>query len=94
MDLHAILLIPSHFESFSLVGLEAAARGMQVIANDVADMNETLAAYATFVDFSDEQAIVGAVEQRLVEFGHKKSQDIRKEHTWDHIAFKLEEVYA
>lgn len=94
MDLHAVLLIPSFFESFSLVGLEAAARGMQVIANDVADMNETLAAYATFVDFSDEQAIVGAVEQRLVELGHKKSQAIRSEHTWDHIALKLEEVYA
>lgn len=92
MDTHQCLVIPSLFESYSLVGWEAASRGMHVIANKVADMSETLEPFATLVSMDQKQAFIEAVEQGLK--AQKKSQVAFNEYTWDSITKRLERIYG
>ncbi|MEY2962844.1 MAG: hypothetical protein RL754_105 [Bacteroidota bacterium] len=95
LDAHSALIIPSHFETFSIVGLEAAARGLHVIANDVADMNETLQNLATFVSMENEEALTDAVNKALAQPSeHKKSQTVLETHAWDVIAKQLLRAYG
>lgn len=95
MDRHKTLIIPSHFETFSLVGLEAYARGMSVLINDVPDMRETLAQVAQAVSFRDAEAVKAAVEDHLgpTFWGIKKSQAGLEAHAWDRIASRLADEY-
>jgi len=89
------LLIPSHFETFSLVGWEAAAQGMQVLYNDVADMSETLAPIGTALQLKNQaeaQESIDAALQENVE--QKKSHDLLESRSWDTIILALLEAYA
>lgn len=95
MDQHKVFIVPSLFESYSLVAWEAAARGMAVVANRVADMSETLAPVAEFTDFK-----VPHVAQSVIEFElaqekprTKKSQAWFENYTWDEIGQKIDEAY-
>lgn len=92
MDTHSVLAIPSLLETFALVGVEAAARGMHVLANNVADMNETLAHVANFTNFELPQEFGPALTHALAQ-GQKKSQPDLSDHNWDTIAEKLETIY-
>ena len=92
---HRVLIIPSHFESFSLVGWEAASQGMQVLYNDVADMSETLAPIGTALQFknqADAQARIAASLQENL--GQKKSHDLLSSRSWDAIILELLDAYA
>lgn len=92
---HKLLLIPSHFESFSLVGWEAAAQGMQVIFNDVADMKETLAPIGTALDFSNAQTAIQTIQSALDEpLEQKKSQALLESRSWDQIVKQILQAYA
>lgn len=95
LDSHKLLVVPSHFESFSLVGWEAAARGMKVLFNDVADMKETLAPIGEGVDFSDEAACTLRIQETLSEpVGLKKSQALLESRSWDQIVMQILSAYA
>jgi glycosyltransferase involved in cell wall biosynthesis len=91
MDEHSCLVIPSLFETYSLVGWEAAARGLSVVANDSADMSESLASIATLVNIESETDFIAAIEAGLK--GQKKSQVQFEHYTWDHISKKIDEAY-
>jgi len=95
LQCHKLLLIPSHFESFSLVGWEAAAQGMQVIFNDVADMKETLAPVGTALDFSNAQTAIQTIQSALDETSvQKKSQAPLESRSWDQIVKQILQAYA
>ncbi len=95
LDSHKLLLIPSHFESFSLVGWEAAARGMKVLFNEVADMEETLAPIGEGIDFSDEAACTLRIQEALSEpVDIKKSQALLEGRSWDQIVMQILAAYA
>jgi glycosyltransferase involved in cell wall biosynthesis len=85
------LVIPSLFETYSLVGWEAAARGMEVVANKAADMSETLEPVAKLVPIESESDFVEAVEEAMK--GQKKSQVPLKNFTWDIIVSRIVSAY-
>lgn len=91
MDEHSCLVIPSLFETYSLVGWEAAARGLSVVANNSADMSESLASIATLVPIEYESDFIAAIEAGLK--GQKKSQVQFENYTWDHISKKIDGAY-
>ena len=92
---HRTLIIPSHFESFSLVGWEAAAQGMQVLYNDVADMNETLAPVGIPIQIEDKASAVTAITAALNgNLEQKKSHDLLSSRSWDTVILALLEAYA
>lgn len=91
MDEHSCLVIPSLFETYSLVGWEAAARGMEVVANKAADMSETLEPVAILVPIESERDFVEAVEEAMK--GQKKSQVSLKNFTWDVIVSRIVSAY-
>lgn len=92
MDSHQCLIIPSLFESYSLVGWEAASRGMNVIANKVDDMSETLEPVATLVSMDEKDTFIEAIELGMK--AQKKSQVRFNEYAWDSIAKRLERIYG
>ena len=92
---HQTLIIPSHFESFSLVGWEAASQDMHVLYNDVADMNETLAPIGTPIQIEDKAAAVTTITAALNgNLAQKKSHDLLKSRSWDAIILELLDAYA
>ena len=83
---HRTLIIPSHFESFSLVGWEAASQGMHVLYNDVADMNETLAPVGTPIQIEDKASAVPVITAALNgNLAQKKSHDLLESRTSETI---------
>jgi hypothetical protein len=77
------------------VGWEAAAQGMQVLYNDVADMSETLAPIGTALQLKNQaeaQESIDAALQENVE--QKKSHDLLESRSWDTIILALLEAYA
>lgn len=96
MDRHKVFVIPSLFETYSLVAWEAAARGMRVVANDVPDMNEVLEPIADLVDMNNEEQtvdlIMAALDDRNSSF-NKKSQAWFSNYTWDQIGEKIDRTY-
>jgi len=95
MQAHRLLIVPSFFETYSIVAWEAAALGLHVIANDVADMHETLSEVAQLCDFTNEESTVKIISDRLLSESdqQKKSQAWFENYTWDAIGLKLEKVY-
>jgi glycosyltransferase involved in cell wall biosynthesis len=92
---HRVLIIPSHFESFSLVGWEAASQGMHVLYNDVADMNETLAPVGIPIQIEDKASAVTAITAALNgNLEQKKSHDLLSSRSWDTVILALLEAYA
>ncbi len=92
---HRVLIIPSHFESFSLVGWEAASQGMHVLYNDVADMNETLAPVGTPIQMADKKAAVSVISAALNgNLAQKKSHDLLESRSWDAIILELLDAYV
>ena len=95
MDQHKVFIVPSLFESYSLVAWEAAARGMAVVANEVADMSETLAPVAELTDFNVPHLAQSVIEFELTQRQPrtKKSQAWFENYTWDEIGQKIDEAY-
>ena len=92
---HRTLIIPSHFESFSLVGWEAASQGMHVLYNDVADMNETLAPVGTPIQIEDKASAVPVITAALNgNLAQKKSHDLLESRSWDAIILELLDTYV
>ena len=91
---HHTLLIPSHFESFSLVGWEAASQGMGVLYNDVADMSETLAPVGTPIRMSNKVHTVATIDAIIKgDLEQKKSHDLFNSRSWDSIVLELLKAY-
>lgn len=67
MDNASLVLVPSDYESFGLVALEAAMRGRPVIASDVCGLKEVVKHGETglLVPPQDPDALANAIEQLL-----------------------------
>lgn len=100
MDRHAVFVVPSRFESYSLVAWEAASRGMYVVANKVPDMQETLSQVAHLVSIDREDEVIAAVEdglqtmQLVPQIAQKKSQVQWENYTWDAVGRRIENCYS
>ena len=95
MQAHRLLIVPSFFETYSIVAWEAAALGLNVIANDVDDMRETLAEVSQVCDFTNEESTLRTISENLLPGSsqQKKSQAWFENYTWDAIGLQLEKVY-
>ena len=95
MQAHRLLIVPSFFETYSIVAWEAAALGLNVIANDVPDMHETLADISQLCDFTNEESTLKTISNNLL-YGpsqQQKSQAWFENYTWDAIGLQLEKAY-
>jgi hypothetical protein len=76
------------------VGWEAAAQGMHVLYNDVADMNETLAPVGIPIKIEDKASAVTAITRALNRnLEQKKSHDLLESRSWDTIIRELLDAY-
>jgi D-inositol-3-phosphate glycosyltransferase len=95
-----VCVVPSHYESFGLVALEAMACGTPVIASRVGGLQRTVEDGVTglLVPAGDEDALAqklqlvlsdGELRQRLAANAWHKAQ----EYTWQKVATRIMEVY-
>jgi D-inositol-3-phosphate glycosyltransferase len=95
-----ICVVPSHYESFGLVALEAMACGTPVIASRVGGLQQTVEDGVTgfLVPAGDEDALAQNLQrilsdrglrQRLAANARHRAQD----YTWQKVAARIAEVY-
>jgi D-inositol-3-phosphate glycosyltransferase len=95
-----VCVVPSHYESFGLVALEAMACGTPVIASRVGGLQQTVEDGVTgfLVPAGDEDALAqklwlilsdGGLRQRLAANACHKAQ----QYTWQRVASRIVEVY-
>jgi glycogen(starch) synthase len=95
-------VVPSRYEPFGLVALEAAAAGTPVAAADVGGLAEIVADGRTGVRFApgDPAALAAAVERVLADevLGRRLVRNaravLRAEHTWSGVATRTVATYA
>lgn len=85
-------VIPSFFETCSLVAMEAGSRGVPVIITSSGGTTEIFKNKVTYIDPFDQNSL----EQALVNFNNSK--DIKKyileNYSWDRIIDRLIEIYS
>lgn len=89
-----VLVLPSYFETFGLVALEALANGCQVVMADMPDMNEIFKEYVTFCQPGDFESIREAVNHALTLPPPKLAENILATFSWPLVAEKLFKTYS
>jgi len=96
-----IVIIPSVFEAFSHIAIEALAYGKPIIASKTIGFAERITAkIGVLIDPGDHKALAKAAvrllsNQQLAEsMGTEGRQIVEREFTWEKITDKLEEVYC
>jgi D-inositol-3-phosphate glycosyltransferase len=95
-----VCVVPSHYESFGLVALEAMACGTPVIASRVGGLQQTVEDGVTgfLVPAGDEEALAqnlqlilsdGTLRKRLAANARQKAQ----QYTWQKVADRIIELY-
>jgi glycosyltransferase involved in cell wall biosynthesis len=100
-ELSDIVVIPSLYEAFGLVVVEAWAHKKPVVVSGTIGLAETISAEKAgiVVNLSDPEALAKAVAKLLSDkrlsksMGTRGFQVVKKEFTWEKIVDKLEEVY-
>lgn len=96
----SIFLIPSLWEGFGLVAVEAMNHGLPIVCSDVPGLNEVVARDGTrFVDAGSEESIASAVRfyiespEERVDAGHR---NFERSLAFDHLEMcrRYDEVYA
>ena len=96
----AVLLVPSSYEGLGLVALEAMAAGVAVVAYDVGGLRDAVAGRGRLVADGDRDAMARACAELLTdpsrrdEMGAAAAAAVRRVHSWDAVAARVEEVYA
>jgi len=94
-----VFVLPSEYEAFGIVLLEAMASGKACIATRVGGIPEVLDDCGVLVDYNNVNqlgnAVVGLLgdEERRKILGKKGRERVKKQFTWGKIADRLEEVY-
>ncbi len=96
-----ICVVPSHYEPFGLVAIEAMACGTPVIASDVGGLRFTVVPGQTglLVPPQDSQALAGAIEQLLSQptwatfLGNNAAHWVQTQFSWTGIATQLGDLY-
>jgi glycosyltransferase involved in cell wall biosynthesis len=93
----SLLVLPSRFEGWGIVTLEAAACGKPVVVSDIQELGyATEAGFGRAFKTGDAEALAEAINDMLDNPTARKSMGARarefaKEHTWDQIANEFEQ---
>ena len=88
-----VLVIPSYFETFGLVGLEALSQGCNLVIADRPDMNEIFKERALKFNPNSPQDIREKIEKALQETPKPLTKTEIKTHSWKNIATQIIDVY-
>ena len=96
-----VLALPSEYEAFGIVLLEAAAAGLPAVATRVGGVPEVIIEGETglLVEYGDAAALAAALAQLLDdpagarELGRKGRERARDEFSWDSIVARVEQLY-
>lgn len=97
-----VVVVPSHYESFGLVAIEAMACGTPVVASDTGGLRYAVVHRETglLAPVRDEAAFASAIGLILgdpglrARMGRDAARLVASMYTWDAVAAKLEGVYA
>ncbi|MEG4025767.1 glycosyltransferase [Microcoleus sp. S13C4] len=97
-----VCVIPSHYEPFGLVAIEAMACGTPVIASDVGGLKYTVVPQETglLAPPKNEAAFADAIDRLLLnsvwrqQLGHTGRQRVETYFSWDGIASQLGQLYT
>jgi D-inositol-3-phosphate glycosyltransferase len=97
-----ICVVPSHYEPFGLVAIEAMASYTPVVASDVGGLQFTVQSKETglLCPPKDEAAFAGAIDSILAnpewqaQMGQNARQRVEKMFSWDGVATQLGELYT
>lgn len=93
-----VAVVPSVYEPFGLVALEAMAWGVPLVASDVGGLREFTEGAAVLVPPADSVALADALQRMLADaqlrqhFAHRGIERAR-DYTWDRCAERTEAVY-
>lgn len=65
-----VIMMPSHFESYGMVAVEAATRGIPVVAAPTPGLKESLDGNATYIDPDDHAAWISTVDRLTSDAWH------------------------
>ena len=93
----SLVLVPSRYEGFGLPLLEAAQRGVAVLASDIPALRETGEGVARFVPAGDVEAWAGAVRELAADEGERRRMGVRgqqrgAEYDYDACAARVETI--
>jgi len=94
-----LVLVPSRYEGLGLVALEAMAAGAVVVAADVDGLRDAVGDRGVLVPPLDGPALVAACAAllddcaRRDELAGRGREHVRREHSWDAVAARVEAVY-
>lgn len=96
-----VCVVPSHYEPFGLVAIEAMASGTPVVASDVGGLQFTVIPGETglLAPPEDVTAFADAIDKILINpdwrniLGGQAKQRVHKMFSWDGVAFQLAELY-
>ncbi|RCJ31323.1 glycoside hydrolase [Nostoc minutum NIES-26] len=96
-----VCVVPSHYEPFGLVAIEAMASGTPVVASDVGGLQFTVVPGETglLAPAKDEVAFAQAIDQILSNptwrdrLGEAARHRVRTKFSWDGVASQLSELY-
>ena len=88
-----VLVLPSYFETFGLVALEAMANGCNVVLSNRPDMNGIFADKAIFCNPNSPDDIKQKVEQALLKPPYVFSESEANTYNWGASAAQLKTIY-
>ncbi|MBH8573602.1 glycosyltransferase family 1 protein [Nostocaceae cyanobacterium CENA369] len=96
-----VCVVPSHYEPFGLVAIEAMASGTPVVASDVGGLQFTVVPGETglLAPAKDEVAFAAAIDQIISnptwrnKLGEAAKHRVRTKFSWDGVASQLSDLY-
>lgn len=88
-----VLVLPSYFETFGLVALEALANGCNVVLSNRPDMNDVFKNKALFCNPNDPADIRQKIDEALLLPPYQLSQTDKELYTWSSVAKQLIKTY-
>ncbi|MGQ4647600.1 glycosyltransferase [Lyngbya aestuarii] len=97
-----VCVVPSHYEPFGLVAIEAMASGTPVVASDVGGLQFTVVPEQTglLAPAKDDAAFAAAIDRILAnpdwsnQLGFWARERVEKMFSWDGVACQLSELYT